>query len=83
VADRRLPRPKFSASRGVGVPYSRPSLRGRHGVVGASIGLEKALELFGARQCESIFTDGPQNAIVAAMGAPVEMLLEWFKLIYD
>jgi hypothetical protein len=50
------------------MPDSRPSRRGRHGVAGASIRLEKAPALFWARWCESIFDAGPQNAIGAAGG---------------
>jgi hypothetical protein len=77
VADRRLPRPNFFASRGVGVPDSRPSPRGRHGVADVSTGLEKALALFGTRGCGPIFADDPQNEPLWNM--PVEMLLKLLK----
>jgi hypothetical protein len=60
--------------RGAGAPDLHPRRRGRHGVAGASIGLENAPALFGARWCEPILATGPQKATGAAMGAPVEML---------
>jgi hypothetical protein len=48
------------------VSNSRPSRRGRHGVVGALTGLEKVPALFETRRCELIFDVGPQNAIGGA-----------------
>jgi hypothetical protein len=80
VADRRLLRPKFLASRGAGTPDSRPWPRGRHGVAGASIGLEKSLAPFGTRWCEPIFAPGPQIIGAAMRGAGGDALM--FGLLF-
>jgi hypothetical protein len=53
-------------TRGAGSPDSRSSRRGRHGVVGASIGLKAAPVPVGARQCEPKNHAGPQDVIEAS-----------------
>jgi hypothetical protein len=51
-----------------------PSRRGRHEVVGDSIGLETASRFIGCGRCEPNFDTGPQMAIGTLLGSPVELL---------
>jgi hypothetical protein len=57
--DHFLSMPRWPHTRGAGASNSRPSSRGRYGVAGVSIGLEKAPALFGMRRCEHIFDADP------------------------
>jgi hypothetical protein len=69
VTDRRIPRPKFSASRGAGAPDSRPWRRGRHGVAGDSLGSKIGRSHLGRAGASPIFASSPQIVIGAAIGA--------------
>jgi hypothetical protein len=74
LAARRSSHSFSDVPRGADASDSRPWRRDRHRVTGDSIGLQNCPASFGAHRCESIFAAGPQNAIGAAIGAPVEML---------
>jgi hypothetical protein len=52
-----------------------PFVKGQHGVAGASIWLENAPALFGARRCEPIFDAAPKMLSGPLSGPLVEMLL--------
>jgi hypothetical protein len=58
---------KSDVALGAGVPVRHPAGRGRHGVAGASIGLQNWLATFGACRCGPKAA-GPQTAIGVAMG---------------
>jgi hypothetical protein len=63
---------KSDVARGAGGPDSRPTRRGRHGVVGGYIGLETTSKLYWTRWCEPNFTASSPKLL---LGSPVEMLL--------
>jgi hypothetical protein len=53
---------------------------GHHGVADASIRLDTAHAYYWVRRCEPKNSADPQSAIGAAMGVPVEMLLDMVKI---
>jgi hypothetical protein len=67
---------KSDVALGAGVPVRHPAGRGRHGVAGASIGLQNWLATFGACRCGPKAAPDPKRLLGSLWGAPVEMLLD-------